>query len=104
MDEKMTYGASVAFSCLALVLFVVNFSLLNSNRHMQEEIGQNQALISRAVNLSQTNQALVQSLAEIAVKENNSAVKDLLAAQGITINPEAATKAKEAVDAKKSAK
>ncbi len=111
MDEKVTYWLSVAFSMLAVVLLVLNISLVNSNRHMQADLSQRQAMLSRGAAISQMNQSLVQALAEIAVRANDLEVRDLLTGQGITIKPQAqgaadgeASKAKAADDKKKSDK
>jgi hypothetical protein len=106
MDDKITYWATIAFSALGLLLLILNISLVNNNRHMQEEIGQKQAIIARANSVSQANQGLVQAIAEIALKSNDTAARDLLNSQGITLKapaPAAATdvKAKPTDDKKK---
>ena len=89
MDEKITYWASVAFSALALILLVLNVSFVNGNRSMQEEVAQRQATINRGPTLNQVNQGIVQALAAASVKEGDTQARDLLAAQGITLGPNA---------------
>ncbi|MDP9127135.1 MAG: hypothetical protein M3N08_02585 [Pseudomonadota bacterium] len=99
MDEKTTYWASIALGAVALVLLVINMSLINGNRHLQEEISQRQAAINSGVTLNQVNKGLVQALAEIAVKNSDTEARGLLAAQGITIAP--AGKTEEGKESKK---
>ena len=89
MDEKTTYWASVTLGALALVLLVINISLINGNRHTQDDLNQRQAIINSGVTLSQVNKGLVQALADASVKSGDNEVRDLLAAQGITIKPNA---------------
>jgi hypothetical protein len=87
MNIRLTYGACVIFGVLSLVLLIANVALVNSNRHTQDSANQRQADINKGTSLAQLNQGLIQALAEAAVNNNDTAVKDLLAAQGITINP-----------------
>lgn len=86
-EEKIVYWSSVALGGLALVLLVVNISLINSNRNLQQEINQRQLAINTGTQLAQVNRNVVQALAEAAVKEGDSAARELLAAQGITVGP-----------------
>jgi hypothetical protein len=92
MSHKLVYGSSLALGALSLVLLFADIALIDSNRHMQENANARQADINKAASLSSINQGLVQALAEAAVNENDSAIKDLLAGQGITINPKASKK------------
>jgi len=91
MDDKVAYLASVALSALALLLLVTDISLVNSNRQLQIEVNQRQAIINNGVNLSQINQGLVQALADFSIKDNDKEIRDLLAAQGITVKPKTAS-------------
>ena len=96
MNEKLPYWGSVGFSALALFLLVVNVSLLNSNRAAQIEVNQRQSVIATGQTLSQVNQGLVQAMAEAAVKNNDTQMRALLTAQGITLRNEAAPSVKPA--------
>ena len=87
MSDKVLYWVSVALGALALLLLVVNVCLINGNRNLQNELSQRQAIIGNSANLSQLNQALVQALAQAAVDDDDQDVRDLLAAQGITVKP-----------------
>jgi len=97
MDGKLTYGASLVMGVLALVLLIANVAMIDSNRHMQDNASQRQAEISKGTSLATLNQSLVQALAEAAINSNDTAVRDLLASQNITIKPGAA---KASADAK----
>jgi hypothetical protein len=92
MDGKLTYGASTILSVLSLVLLIANIALINSNRNLQDSANQRQAEISKGSSFANLNQGLVQALAEAAVNNNDAGIKDLLASQGITINPKAVAK------------
>jgi hypothetical protein len=87
MDDKAAYWISVALSAIALILLVVNVSLFNGNTRLQAEVAQRQAAINNGLGLSQLNQGLVQALADAAVKDNDKSIREMLAAQGITIKP-----------------
>lgn len=92
MDGKLTYGASTVLAVLSLVLLAANIALINSNRTLQDSANQRQSEIGRGTSLANLNQSLVQALAEAAVNNNDAGIKDLLASQGITINPKAVAK------------
>ncbi len=85
MDDKITYWASVTFGAAALLLLVLTVSFVNSNRALQEETNQRQAMINRGQTLNQVNQGIVQALANAAIKDGDTQARDLLAAQGITL-------------------
>lgn len=98
MDEKTTYWASIILGGVALFLLIVNMSLINSNRQLQDEISQRQATINGGPTLDQLNKGIVQALANIAIKDSDTDARDLLTAQGITITP---PKAEDVKDTKK---
>ena len=89
MSGKLTYGASLAFGVLSLVLLVANVTMINSNRHLQDSANQRQADINKGTSLSSLNQGLIQALAEAAINANDTAMKELLSGQGITVTPNA---------------
>lgn len=102
MDEKITYWASVVLGAGALLLLVTNISMINSNQKTQRDVSDRQQAIARGNNLSQVNQSLVQLLVTSSIRDSDTQIKDLLAAQGITIKPQGAPAA--ATDAAKSKK
>ena len=103
MHSKFLYGASVLFGTAALLLLIINITMINSNRALQVQVNGRAASINNGTNASQVNQALVQALADAVVKNSNADIKELLTSQGITIKPnEKATEADSATkDSKK---
>ena len=89
MNGRLTHTLSLLLGALSLLLLIANIALINSNRGLQDSANQRQSDISKAQQLASLNQGLVQALAEAAVNNSDTAIKDLLAAQGITINPNA---------------
>ncbi len=85
MTDKILYWMSVLFSGLALLLLVVNTTLVKSNRDLQVEMSNRQASINAASNLTPLNQNLAQALAEVSLKNDDTDIRDLLTSQGITI-------------------
>lgn len=94
MSGKIAYVVSLSLAIVSFVLLVADIVLIDSNRDLQKNANQRQEEINKIASLSSVNQGLVQALAEVAVNENDGSVKDLLAAQGITLNqhPAAAKK------------
>ncbi len=86
MTDKILYWTSVVLSGLALLLFVMDIGLISGNRNLQTEIAQRQGVIENAARLTPLNQNLAQALAEASVKNNDTEIRDLLAAQGIKIS------------------
>lgn len=93
MIERTVYWGAVLCAALGLLLFGVSAALTSSNRVMQEEVNARQAVINNAVTTSPLNQSLAQALAEASVKDNDTAIRALLAEQGISVRkPEMPTK------------
>ncbi len=85
MNEKMFYWGSLLVSAVALVLLVINISVISGNRAIQAEVNQRQAMINEGSRYAQLNQVLLQAIAEGAVKNQNANLKGLLASQGFTL-------------------
>ena len=88
MVEKLSYWASLLLGSIAVVLLVVNVSVANANRTLQADVAQRQNIINSGQTLSQINQGLVQAMAEAALKNNNTQLRDLLSTQGVTLKSE----------------
>lgn len=85
MTDKIVYWVAVFFSLMSLMLFVADMSLVNGNRDIQSAAEQRQAVINAGANLVQLNQNLVQTLADVALKNDDGDILDMLAAQGISV-------------------
>jgi len=94
MNEKIAYWGSVGLSALALVMLVVNVALLTENRATQLDVNNRQNTIAGGSTMNQVNQALVQAMAQAAIKDNDTKMRELLTSQGITLKTEPATAAK----------
>ena len=77
----------VALSGITLVLVVVYIVLTQDYRSVQTEINQRQQFINQSIRLGRVNDALIHILATTAVSNNDDKLRDLLAQNGITINP-----------------
>jgi hypothetical protein len=81
------YRLLVALSGITLVLVVVYIVLTQDNRSVQTEINQRQQFINQSIRLGRVDDALIHILATTAVSNNDDKLRDLLAQNGITINP-----------------
>ena len=91
--ERLLHRATVVLGAVALALVVVNAVLLVGNQQRQGEVNGRQAFINQSARLARLNQELVNTLAQVAVKRKDDALRDLLTANGITINANASAAA-----------
>ena len=81
------YRVLVALSGITLILVVVYIVLIQDNRSVQSEVNQRQQFINQSIQLGRISDALIRALATTAVSNNDDKLRDLLAQNGITINP-----------------
>jgi hypothetical protein len=81
------YRLLVALSGITLILVVVYIVLIQDDRSVQAEINQRQQFINQSIQLGRINDALIRALAASAVSNKDDRLRDLLAQNGITINP-----------------
>ena len=81
------YRLLVALSGITLVLVVVYIVVIQDNRSIQAEVNQRQQFINQSIQLGRIEDALVRALAATAVSDKDDKLRDLLAQNGITINP-----------------
>jgi hypothetical protein len=89
----------VALSRITLVLVVVYIVLIQDNRSVQSDINQRQQFINQSIQLGRINDALIRALATTAVSNQDDKLRDLLAQNGITINPTTGAPEREAAPA-----
>jgi hypothetical protein len=79
----------------SLVLLALNAYLLLSNRAVQREVAARQQFVQQSVQLEGLYREIVRALAELAARNNDEAVRAMLARHGITytVNPPAAAAA-----------
>ena len=81
------YRLLVALSGITLALVIVYIFLIQENRTVQAEVNQRQQFINQSIQLGRINDALIRALAASAVNDNDDKLRELLAQNGITINP-----------------
>ncbi len=81
------YRVVLALSGITLVLVVVYLYLGQQNRAAQAEVTRRQQFISQSIEFNRIDNALIQAIAAAAVSDNDGKLRDLLSANGITINP-----------------
>ncbi|HLI14160.1 MAG TPA: hypothetical protein VKY65_21410 [Alphaproteobacteria bacterium] len=82
-----------ALAAATLVIVVVDFVLLQNNRALQAEVNQRQQFINQSIQLGRVNEALIRTIATAVVTAKDDKLRDMLAQNGITINPPAAAAA-----------
>lgn len=94
MLKKWQANLLTALAVVALVLVIVNGTLVVTNQDTQRLVNERQQFIQQTVQLEGLYRDIVRSLAELAVKENDVRIIQMLAAQGINVSvntPPAAT-------------
>jgi hypothetical protein len=80
------WWGTTALSLVALLLVVGNILLAIDIQQRQAEVNQRQQFINQSIQLSRANQLLINALAQIAAKNGDAEIRDLLAANGITFS------------------
>ena len=99
LTDGWLYRLLVALSGITLVLVVVYIVLIQDNRSVQSEINQRQQFINQSIQLGRINDGLIRALAATAVSNKADKLRDLLAQNGITINPTTGAPEREAAPA-----
>ena len=84
---------SLVLACLIVVLVVVNIILVETNRGVQQELGERGQFIQQSAQFENLNREMVNALANLAIQNNDDQLRTVLAQQGITINPGGASTA-----------
>ena len=86
--DGWVYRIVLALSGITLVLVVVYIVLFEQNHSVQAEVNQRQQFINQSIQFGRVNEALVRALATAAVTDKDDKLRDLLAQNGIAINPQ----------------
>lgn len=86
MRDKVLFWSSLLLCGLSFIIFFANIAIINGNRENQRIINERLNFINNMQNLSNLNQSLAQTLADISTKEKDLDLKDMLASQGISVN------------------
>jgi hypothetical protein len=81
------YRLLVALSGITLILVIAYIILSQNNRSVQAEVNQRQQFINQSIQLGRIADALIRALATAAVDNKDDKLRELLAQNGITINP-----------------
>jgi predicted Holliday junction resolvase-like endonuclease len=76
------------FSCLLLILVLVNILLAFGNQSLQSELGERQQAIAQGMQLEALHRQVITVLAEMAMKTNDAQLKELLKASGFDLKPQ----------------
>ncbi len=90
MLNQNQFLALVAAGALAIVLAAVNGFLFTSNRALQQQASERAQYIQQSIALEGLYREIVQALADRGLRTHDEQVRDLLAAEGITLNLDAA--------------
>jgi hypothetical protein len=93
------YRLLVALSGITLILVVAYIVVIQDNRSVQAEVNQRQQFINQSIQLGRINDALIRAVATTAVTNKDDKLRDLLAQNGITINPTTGAPEREAAPA-----
>lgn len=72
---------------VAMALAIGNAVLYSSNRQLQAEVNTRAQYMQQTVQLQALYQTIVKALAELALKDNDVQLLQVLAAQGISVTP-----------------
>src|SRR5712691_4686677 len=93
------YRLLAALAGITLALVVAYIVLIQENRSVQAEVNQRQQFINQSIQLGRINDTLIRALAASAVNDNDDKLRELLAQNGITINPATGAPEKQATPA-----
>jgi hypothetical protein len=106
MLKRNEFRILTALAALALLLAVANMVMFSQNRATQAEVTGRAQFIQQAAQLEPLYREMVKALGELAVRNNDTQLRDMLAKQGITVtlNPAPAAPAAPAPEPKKGVK
>jgi hypothetical protein len=83
--NKARYWVLTVMAISSLGLVIVNIVTLNGNQNLQAQITERSLYVQQSLQLEGIYQPLVRTLAELSAQHNDEPLKDLLAAQGISV-------------------
>lgn len=76
----------VLLGALALLLAIVNAVMFSNNRQAQNELATRGQYIQQSMQVEPLYQSLIKSLADLAARDNDEPLRELLASQGISFS------------------
>ena len=87
MLKAWEYWTLTIAGALALILVIINIMQFQGNHALQAQIAQQNQTLQQAAQLQGLNNNIIQALAQLAQRDGDKAVRDLLAANGVTFAP-----------------
>jgi len=84
--NTLQYRILMLLGVLALLLSVINALMFSSNREAQNELNARGQYIQQSLQLEPLYQSLVKSLADLAARDGDAQLGELLASQGISFS------------------
>ncbi|MDD2325953.1 MAG: hypothetical protein PHW63_08145 [Alphaproteobacteria bacterium] len=85
MTDKILYWVTTISSGLALILLIINLTMISGNQSIQGDINQKQMVINTAQTVAVLNKQLSEALYSASVKNNDESLRELLTTQGFTL-------------------
>lgn len=86
MLKPWQYTLLNALGALALLLVIANGALFTQNRDAQQQVNARQQFLQQTTALEGLYRDIVKSLAELAIKNNDAQLLQMLASQGINVS------------------
>src|SRR5262245_18971610 len=86
MLKKNEFRILTVFAAISLLLAIANMILFSQNRAAQAEVAQRAQFIQQAAQVEPLYREMVKALGELAVRNNDTQLRDMLAKQGIAVN------------------
>ena len=90
MLKRWQFWLLTLLALAAAALVAVNIGLTTTNRTLQSEVNMRAQYVQQTGQLELLYREIVKALADLAVKNNDQQLRQMLGAQGITINAPAA--------------
>lgn len=79
------YWSLSGFTVACVMLVVINISYTQGNRELKQQVTQRQLFIGQTVQLEKIQKKVINVIAQMAVRDNDDALRKLLTDQGIEI-------------------
>ena len=99
MLKKNEFWMLTALAAIGLVLIVTNMVMFTQNRAAQAEVSVRSQYIQQAAQAEPLYREMVKALADLAVRNNDTQLREMLAKQGITLTANPAPSAAPAAPA-----
>lgn len=84
--KKKQYEIMLLLALAVLILVLVNIGLFYSNQGLSATVAGRQQYLQQTDQLQQIYRPMINSLVELAAKNNDFQIRELLSSQGITYN------------------